>query len=301
MDGSRSAILVFGATGRQGGSVARALLRAGRPVRALVRDADAPAARALRKAGVDLRQGSFADADALRRAMRGAHGVFSVLPGDLPDGEEVRVGCMIGDVAAEGGVAHLVYSSGASVGNEPTGVPRFDAKPAIEAHIRSLPVAATIVRPMIFMDMLLRPGHGLDQGRYTFFLKPDQAMQLVAVDDVGSFVAAIFTEAARFAGRTVTLASDTVTGRDLQAILSEAAGQSIRYERFPAATLAAHPDLAHMSRSLEDGPLADHVDLAAMRAINPNLTSFRAWIDASGRETLRDRLAASDRGSFVER
>ncbi|CAD6570659.1 MAG: hypothetical protein TREMPRED_005943 [Tremellales sp. Tagirdzhanova-0007] len=218
--------------------------------------------------------------------MDGAHGVFSVLPGNLPDGEEVRVGRMIGDMAAEIGIAHLVYSSGASVGTELTGVPRVDAKPQIEAHVRSLPVTATIVRPMIFMDMLLGPNYGLDQGRYTFFLKPDQEMQLVAVDDIGAFVAVIFANKLQSAGRTVKLASDTVSGFDLQTILSEAADQPIRYEQFPQAALAASPDLAHMSRSLDNGPLSDHVDLAEMRAISPDLTSFRAWIATSGRKTL---------------
>ena len=289
-----SPILVLGATGRQGGSVARALMHAGWPVRALVRDAGAPAAQELGTSGVDLRQGSFTDVAALRQAMHGAHGVFSMLPGNLSEGEEVRLGCMIGDMAAETGIAHLVYSSGASVGSESTGVPRFDAKPRIEAHVRSLPVTTTIVRPMIFMDMLLGPAYGLDQGRYTFFLKLDQEMQLVAVDDIGSFVAAIFAERGRFSGRTVKLASDTVTGRDLETILSEAAGQPVRYERFPDATLAASSDLAHMSRSLENGPLSDHVDLAEMRAIIPDLTSFRTWIATSGREALRRRLGARD-------
>jgi uncharacterized protein YbjT (DUF2867 family) len=38
MNDNQRPILVFGATGRQGGSVAKALLRARWPVRALVRD-----------------------------------------------------------------------------------------------------------------------------------------------------------------------------------------------------------------------------------------------------------------------
>ncbi|NUT43750.1 MAG: NmrA family NAD(P)-binding protein, partial [Thermoactinospora sp.] len=47
-------VLVIGATGQQGGAAARQLLRRDRPVRAFVRDPEAPAARALREAGAAL-------------------------------------------------------------------------------------------------------------------------------------------------------------------------------------------------------------------------------------------------------
>ena len=290
MSNLQKPILVFGATGRQGGSVARALRRAGWPVRAFVRDSAAPAVQALREAGVELVPGSFADTNAIRAAMQDAHGVFLVLPGNLAEGEEVRFGTAIADLAAESGVAHLVYSSGASAGEKLTGVARFDAKPQIEAHVRGLPITVTIVRPMIFMEMLVRPGYGLDEGRFTFFLRPDQSMQLVAVEDIGRFVAAIFADLVRFGGQTLKLASDTVTGRGLAAVFTEAIGRPITYARFPDETLAAKPDLAHMAASLEAGPLADHVDLDVMRAINPELLSFRSWLAGSGREALGETL-----------
>lgn len=290
-DASRP-ILVFGATGRQGGSVARALAKSGWPVRAVVRDPVAPDALALREAGVEVVRGSLEDTDSVRAAMAGAYGVFGVLPGNLPDGDEVRFGCAIADAAVAGGVAHLVYSSGASAGDVPTGVARFDAKPRIEAHVRGLPVASTIVRPMIFMEMLLRPGSGLGEGRFAFFLRSDQAMQLVAVDDIGELVAAVFADRTRFAGETLRLASDTVTGRELEAALSEAAGRPIAYSRFPEEMLAASPDLAHMARSLEDGPLSRHADLDLMRELVPGLLELRAWLAGPGRAALQRALGS---------
>ncbi|WP_244481574.1 NmrA family NAD(P)-binding protein [Rhizobium sp. Root1203] len=76
----RLPILVSGATGQQGGSVATALLKAGWTVRALVRDPSSPKSIKLRNSGVELVEGSFADIDAVRVAMKDTHGVFSVLP-----------------------------------------------------------------------------------------------------------------------------------------------------------------------------------------------------------------------------
>lgn len=283
-------ILVFGATGRQGGSVAKALLKAKWPVRALVRDQSAPTAVALQEAGAEVIHGSFEDRQAVQTAMKGVYGVFSVLPATLTAEEEVRCGTSIADLAVESGVRHLVHSSGASVGDKLTGVARFDAKPRIEAHIRNLPVIATIVRPMIFMEMLVRPGFGLNEGRLLSLIRRDHAIQLTAVEDIGKFVSAIFADQERFGGLTLKIASDRVTGAELEAALTEVAGRPITYARLPEEILTANPDLAHMARSLEDGPLADDVDLDAMRAINPDLLSFRTWLAEIGRRSLLESL-----------
>ncbi len=283
-------ILVLGATGRQGGSVAKALLKADWPVRALVLDAAATASLKLRNAGVELVQGSFEDTDVIRSAMKDAYGVFSVLPGNLSAVEEVRHGVAVADIAAETGIEHFVYSSGASAGDVLTGVPRFDAKPRIEAHVRKLPITTTIIRPMIFMEMLVRPGFGLDQGRLVSLIRPDHSIHLTAVEDIGKFAAAVFADKARFGGKTIKIASDRVTGHELETAFTEAAGRSITYERFPDDVLTANADLAHMAKSLEDGPLAEEVDLDAMREINPELLSLRSWLAGSGRAALKEAL-----------
>lgn len=294
MTNDRLPILVFGATGRQGGSVAKALLKTQWPVRALVRDPREPASIALRDAGVQLVQGSFEDTDVVRAAMKEIHGVFSVMPANLSVEEEVRYGTSIADLAAETGVDHFVYSSGASVGDKLTGVPRFDAKPRIEAHVRKLSLTATIVRPMIFMEMLVRPGYGLDEGRLTSLIRPDHSIHLTAVDDIGKIVAALFADNIRFGGATLKIASDRLTGHELEAVFTEVAGRPISYARFPDEVLAANSDLAHMASSLEDGPLAEYVDLDIMRKLNPELLSFRSWLAGSGRKALEAALRKND-------
>lgn len=283
MTDDRLPILIFGATGRQGGSVARALMKARWPVRVIVLDPSEPASVELQNAGAELVHGSFEDTEVIASAMKGVYGVFSVLPGNLSAEDEVRYGALIADLAASNRVDHFIYSSGASAGNELTGVPRFDAKPRIEAHVRALPLTATIIRPMIFMDMLVRPGLGLDKGRLTSLIRPDQSIQLTAVEDIGKIVAAILADKARFGGVTLKIASDRVTGLELEAALTEVAGKPITYVRFPDEVLAANADLAHMASSLEDGPLSEQVDLSLMRELNAELLSFSSWLSGNGR------------------
>ncbi len=70
--------LVTGATGRQGGAVARHLLERGHWVRALTRDPKKPAARALAEMGAEVVGGDLDDSPSVERALEGVYGVFSV-------------------------------------------------------------------------------------------------------------------------------------------------------------------------------------------------------------------------------
>ncbi|GLU29148.1 NmrA family transcriptional regulator [Brucella sp. NBRC 12950] len=269
------------------------MLKAGWSVRALVQDSSKVASVQLRNAGIELVQGSFEEANVIRSAMKGAYGVFSVLPANLAAEDEIRHGISIADIAAETGINHFVYSSGASVGNELTGVPRFDAKSRIEAHVRQLDMTITIIRPTIFMEMLVRPGFGLDEGRLVSLIRPDHSIQLISVEDIGRFVAAVFSNKSRFGGATLKIASDRLTGHELEVALSEAAGRPITYDRLSEDVLAANADLAHMAKSLESGPLAELIDLELMREINPELVKFVPWLAGNGRRSLDVALHAS--------
>ncbi|MCG1031043.1 NmrA/HSCARG family protein [Leclercia sp.] len=292
-----SVILVFGATGQQGGSVANALLNNGWSVRVMVRNPSSVASLALRDAGAEIVTGTFDDLDAMRRAMTGAYGVFSVQPsspgGTVTDDDEVRYGKTVASLAVECGVQHLVYSSGNAAGSKPTGVAHFDTKAEIERHIRLLPLVATIVRPAAFMELLVMPGFGLDEGHFHFFMPPEGSMQVIAVEDIGKIVAAIFAGPERFAGKTFEIASDAITGLRLQALFSRAAGRPIPYSRFPDEVLAANPFLQKLTALVDDGRLAGHADLDAMRQINPQLQSFECWLAGAGRTAFRQALTTS--------
>lgn len=300
MSDSKKSILVFGATGQQGGSVATALLRAGWTVRAFVRDVKSAKSLALIAAGAELAQGEFSDTNSMRTAMQGVYGVFSVQPSSgmgpelgLSDEEEERYGMLIADLAVETGVNHLIYTSGGAVGEQLTGMGHFDSKARIEAHIRTLPITATIVRPAAFMEMLVMPGFGLDEGRYNFFVRPDQSIQLIAVEDIGKIVAVLFSDPTRFGGATIDIASDTVNGAELGAALSKAAGRPITYARFTDEVLASNQFLAALTKLVDDGPLAGKADLTTLLKIEPNLQTFRSWLSTTGQEALQRALGTA--------
>lgn len=71
-------IVVVGATGNQGGSVARRFLEAGFLVRGLTRNVSSPAATALASSSVEMVKADLDDPDSLKKAFRGANVIFSV-------------------------------------------------------------------------------------------------------------------------------------------------------------------------------------------------------------------------------
>src|SRR5205823_12427471 len=74
-------IAVVGATGAQGGGLARAILNdkpGGFRVRALTRDVNSEKAKALAAAGAEVVAADVDDAASLKRAFDGAHGAYCV-------------------------------------------------------------------------------------------------------------------------------------------------------------------------------------------------------------------------------
>ena len=292
-------VLVLGATGQQGGSVATALRAAGWRVRALVRSAGADKVKALAAQGIVPVRGDLADAPSIQAAMEGAYGVFSVQPSSgqgaaygVTDEQEVSYGRMVADAARRSGVRHLVYSSANAAGPTKTGVGHFDTKSEIEAYVRGQEVLSTIIRPSAFMEILALPGMGLDKGTFSFFMRPDQPMQFIAVEDIGRIVAAIFADPAKFGSQTIEIAGDAVTGAELVEEFSLAAGRPITYQRFPDSLLEHNAFLGSLARLVDQGRLAGHADLPALRKEFPGLLNMHEWLQGAGRAPLLAALQA---------
>ncbi|RYX81691.1 NmrA/HSCARG family protein [bacterium] len=292
-------ILVFGATGQQGGSVANALRANGWPVRALVRDTKSEKAVALAEQGIELVQGDFSDTASLQAAIEGVYGVFSVQPSSgqgaygVTDEQEGQYGKTIADLAVVNGVQHLVYSSTVATGPTKTGMGHFDIKSEIEEYIRGLDITHTIVRPSTFMEILALPGMGLDKGQISFFMHPDQSAQFIAVEDIGKIVAAIFAAPEKYANHTLDISSDAVSGAEIAEKFTRAAGRPINYQRFPDALLETNPFLKALTKVVDEGRLTGNADIPTLRQQIPGLLTMDQWLEGTGKTAL---LAAIEAG-----
>ena len=291
-------IVVTGATGQQGGATARALLRDGVHVRALVRDPASPKAEALRDAGVELVRGDLGDRASIDEALRGAYGVFSVQVSSgqpeygVTDEDEERFGKNVVDAARAAGVQHLVYTSVGGLFPD-TGIGHFESKWRIEQYVRSSGVPATIVRPTAFMELLTQPHFGITGGTLTFFLDGDQTMQWIAAEDIGAVVARVFASPERHIGTTLEIAGDELTGPELAAKIGRATNRPLAYARFPDAVLEQSSLLRRLVELVAERKATGNADIAAVRALHPGLMTMDTWLDRGGAALLSSRAAGA--------
>ncbi|MFB7719015.1 NmrA family NAD(P)-binding protein [Nocardia sp. NPDC056100] len=273
-------ILVTGATGLQGGAVARRLLADGHRVRALVRNPLTPAAVALAGLGIELATGDFADAGAVRAAADGAdHAYVMGTPAESGPDVERDNAIRVLDAVADAGVGHITYSSAAAADRE-IGIPWFDSKKDVELHLAGVPVPWTIIAPVVFMDVMLAPHviNALRAGFLPMALPAVRALAYVDVADIAGFAAAVVTQPADFSGQRIEIASDELTGPAAAAAISAATGRAITYVVQPLGELAAwNPELARMFQWFDE--VGFGLDLPALHAAHPRVRwhTFAEW------------------------
>ncbi|MGQ0703010.1 MAG: NmrA/HSCARG family protein [Gemmatimonadales bacterium] len=223
-------ILIFGATGRQGGTVANELIGRGFELHALTRKPESPAARALTARGIHAIKGDMDDADSLKPALAGKWGVFAMQnTWEAGVEREETQGKRVATLAKEAGVSHFVYTSVGSADRN-TGIPHFENKYRIEGVVRRLGFPShVIIRPVFFMENLLTPGF-LHGSKLTAAMNPETVLQMIAVRDIGRYGALAFTDAERLNRREIDIAGDAVTMPQAALILSEGLERPIEFE-----------------------------------------------------------------------
>jgi len=221
-------VLVFGATGNMGGAASRELLKRGWHVRAVTRNPRSDKAQALVNLGAELFQADMDDRESIKAAFDGYQRVFSVQNWTTEGvAGEIRTGKKVAEVALSAQVEHLVYGS-AGTGIPSSGIPHFDSKIKVEAHMRDIGIPFTILRPMPYMELLSEkefyPAMGA-WGVYPQILGWDTPLPWAAVRDIGIAIANIFDAPQKWIGRDVNLCSDVKTLEQCRAIFTAIDGK----------------------------------------------------------------------------
>jgi uncharacterized protein YbjT (DUF2867 family) len=278
----RGTVLVVGATGRQGGAVARHLLETQFRVRALVRDPQKPRARALAQSGIELVQGDLDDHVSLERALDGTYGVFSVQNFFQAGYEgEIRQGTAIADLAKKVGVEHFVYSSVGSAYRD-TRISHFETKRKIEEHLRTLDLPYTILRPVFFMHNWEGMRERIFEGVFEGPLDPGKPLQQLAVDDLGAFAARALAGPKRWIGREVDIAGDELTMLETARIFGQVTGREVRYVQIPWDQFrqSAGDEITRMYEWFDEEGY--EADISALHEEYLSLTTFEQYLRQSG-------------------
>ncbi|MFJ4439542.1 NmrA family NAD(P)-binding protein [Streptomyces sp. NPDC088923] len=275
-------VLVTGATGRQGGATVRALLAAGIPVRALVRDPHANRARDIAALGAALVTGDLMDRASLDPAVAGVRAVFSVQMPPMSEagadfaGELAQATHLI-EAARDARVPQFIQSSTSGVGTH-TEIPGwgegplapmaeyYATKTAIIAKVRAAGFPRwTILKPAFFMDNLTALLPKGPEGGFATVLQPDTLLALIDPDDIGVAAAHAVQHPDRFHTLELDLAGDRLTMRQIAETLSTQWGTRVTAPAMTveealaagmpawgaghlmnnAATQPAHPETAH--------------------------------------------------------
>ena len=227
-------VLAYGATGTQGGPVARQLVDAGERVRLLVRDPSK--VRDLEARGAEVAVGDFDDLDSLRAAHEGVDRVFLHLPLQYDFELHKRYGTNAITAAREAGVELLVMNTTAHV-YAGTDVEVYNVRQHTLDELAASGVPYVVLRPTFYTDVWLGPWilPGIQNGVLAFALPEDHPFSWVSAEEVGAYCVAALRRP-DLAGRTFDVAGPQVlTGAEIAATLSSLLGKPIGWVGITAA------------------------------------------------------------------
>lgn len=241
---SPSTIFVVGASGLQGGSVSRALLRNNWAVHALVRDPNSPASQALKSQGASLFKGDWDDLPALQAAAAGCTGVFlNAYPSFEDAGAELRHAKNILAASKQAGITHVIYSSAIGVDRHETFWKAdpdsflgnyFRSKRAIEEEVQAGGYETwTILRGVAFMSNFLHPStlfmfpELTTEGRFVSAYTPDTKIWVVDPEAIGGFSFAAFSNPQKFGGKDIDIATEALGIQQMASLMEKVSGKRI--------------------------------------------------------------------------
>jgi len=297
-------IAVVGATGAQGSGVVRAILASGAfSVRALTRDVNSAKARELAALGAEVVVGDYAQPEGLADAFAGADGAFLVTDfwtHKEPEREQAYVRNLI-DAVRAAGVAHVVWSTLEDTRElipvddprMPTllgkyKVPHFDAKAEADEFFRAAGVPTTFLRTTFYYENLadaLAPARDADGNLVLTIPMGDSPLAGIASEDIGRVALSIFRGGEQFIGRTVSIAGDVLTGKEIADALADALGEPVEYrpvthDQFRAFGFPGADEFGNMLQYYTE--FADEFtaprDPARVRELTPDVRSLREWL-----------------------
>lgn len=302
---TKKIIVVFGATGAQGGGVAYAILNDPNSefaVRAVTRDPDSEKAKALAQLGAEIVTADIDDPQSMKRALEGAYGAFFVTFywAHFSPEKEYEEARSMAEAAREAGLQHVIKSTLEDTrkwvplddNRMPTlqgkyKVPHFDAKGAADHFFTDLEVPVTFLLASFYWDNLLSsgPAKGPDGKLYLTYPLDDKKMAGIASEDIGKCAYGIFKKGKALIGKSIGVAGEQLTGQEMAKELSQALGKEVLFknvtpETFRGFGFPGADDLGNMFQFYRD---FDEVcnntrDVSFSRELNPELKSFKQWL-----------------------
>ena len=306
----KKVIAVVGATGAQGGGVARAIVndpQGGFSLRALTRDVNSEKAKALAKMGAEVVKADVDDLESLKKAFQGAYGAYCVtfFWSHFSPQREFANATAMATAAKEAGIKHAIWSTFEDTrrwvplndNRMPTlqgkyKVPHFDAKSEADHVFSDLGVPTTFLLTSFYWENLIYFGAGPKKGPdgtlALTYPMADKKLPGIASEDIGKCAYGIFKRGQEFIRKTVGVAGEHLTGAQMAAALTQALGQPVRFNDVPPDVYRSFgfpgaDDMGNMFQFKRDFEQAycGARSVSFSRSLNPALQSFDQWLSVN--------------------
>lgn len=300
-------IAVLGATGAQGGGLARAILNdesSPFAVRALTRNPESDKAKELEKLGAEVVAADVENPESIKKAFEGAYGAFCVtfFWEHFSPEKELNHARAMAQAAKHAGLKHVIWSTFEDTrkwvplddNRMPTlmkkyKVPHFDSKGEANQAFTDAGVPTTFLLTSFYWDNMIHFGMGpkkASDGQLAITLPmDDKELPGIASEDIGKCAYGIFQRGDEYVGKTVGVAGEHLTGAQMAASLSDALGENVLYnavepEVYRGFGFPGAEDLGNMFQFKrdfnKDYRAARNIDTS--RDLNPSLQSFDKWL-----------------------
>jgi len=308
---TKKIITIMGATGAQGGGLARAILNDKNSefsVRAVTRDTQSNKAKELAKLGAEIVQADIDDKDSLLAAMKGAYGAFLVtfFWNHFDPEKEYQHARNLAEAAKESGLKHVIWSTLEDTrkwvplddDRMPTlkgkyKVPHFDRKGEADQFFKDLDVPTTFLLASFYWDNFIYFGAGPQKGDdgnyYLTFPLDGKKMAGIASEDIGKCAYGIFKRGKEMIGKRIGIAGEKLTISEMADALTKALGKKVIYNNVSPDTYRSFgfpgaDDLGNMFQFYRDfsNVYNGNRDEVISKELNPELQTFNQWLSKYG-------------------
>lgn len=303
----KKTIVVFGATGAQGGGLVRAILADADgefAVRAVTRDVTSDKAKEFAAMGAEVVAADIDDAASVRAALEGAYGAFFVtfFWSHFSAERETAEAKIFAEAAKDAGIKHAIWSTLEDVrkwyplddDRMPTlhgkyKVPHFDGKGEGDQFFTDLGVPTTFMLASFYWENMIYfgmgPQRGADGKLAITMPMSDKELSGIGGEDIGKCAYGIFKKGEEMIGKTVGIAGENITVADMCAALSKSLGEEVVYNAVPVAVYRSFgfpgaDDVGNMFQFYDE--CGDYVtgirNPEFSKELNPELQSFNEWL-----------------------
>lgn len=304
---SKKIITVFGATGAQGGGLARAILsdkNSPFAVRAVTRDINSDKAKELSQLGAEVVAADIDDKQSVENALKDAYGAFFVTffwAHFSAEKEKAEV-AIFTEAAKQADLKHVIWSTledtreyvPLSDNRMPTlhgqyKVPHFDGKGESDKLFTAAGIPTTFLLASFYWDNFIYFGAGPKRGEDGVLALTlpigDAKMAGIASEDIGKCAYGIFKKGTEMVGKRIGIAGEQLTGNEMADGLSKALGEKVVYNKVPAEVYRGFgfpgaDDLGNMFQFYDEfeKDLNKTRDVSVSKELNPDLLNFSQWL-----------------------